>query len=40
VSAHGNSYRFTLQPSTDNTDPANPKDYVIGGSPVILVQSR
>ncbi|MGH2343760.1 MAG: hypothetical protein ACRDG4_00935 [Chloroflexota bacterium] len=40
VTAKGGRYRFTLTPSTDNTDPANPKDYVIGGSPVVLMQSN
>lgn len=39
VQPHGGRYRFTLAPSTDNTDPANPKDYVIGGSPVVLMQT-
>lgn len=37
--SHG-AYHFALQPSTDNTDPADPKDYVIGGSPIILVESQ
>ncbi|HVA90112.1 MAG TPA: hypothetical protein VNL71_09735 [Chloroflexota bacterium] len=40
VSASDGTYRFTLTPSTDNTDPADPKDYVIGGSPIVLVQSN
>ncbi len=39
VTAKHGHYRFTLAPSTDNTNPANPKDYVIGGSPVVLMQS-
>ncbi len=39
VKPRAGRYRFTLPPSTDNTDPANPNDYVIGGSPIILMQS-
>jgi hypothetical protein len=39
VQSHGDRYRFTLPPSTDNTDPDNPNDYVIGGSPIALMQA-
>jgi hypothetical protein len=39
VRAKGGAYHFTLAPSTDNSDPADPKDYVIGGSPVVLMQA-
>lgn len=35
---HGR-YQFALAPATGNTDTANPKDYVIGGSPIILMQA-
>jgi hypothetical protein len=39
VQAKGGAYTFTLAPATDNSDPADPNDYVIGGSPVVLVQA-
>jgi hypothetical protein len=39
VSAKSGKYVFILSPSTGNTDPHNRKDYVMGGSPVILVQT-
>ncbi|MDB5077491.1 MAG: exported protein of unknown function [Chloroflexi bacterium] len=39
VHASSGSYRFPLEPATGNTDPSNPKDYVMGGSPLILVQA-
>ncbi len=32
-------FSLSLRPSTDNTNSANPKDYVVGGSPLIVVQS-
>jgi hypothetical protein len=38
ASSHG--YQLPLDPATGNTDPSNPKDYVMGGNPVILVQTN
>jgi hypothetical protein len=38
VSAQSGKYHFTLDPATDNSNPADRRDYVVGGSPVILVQ--
>jgi hypothetical protein len=40
VLPRGGSYAFPLAQSTGNTDQADPKDYVMGGSPVILVQAH
>jgi hypothetical protein len=34
------AYALRLAPATGNTNPEDPKDYVMGGSPVILVQSN
>ncbi|MCL4545867.1 MAG: hypothetical protein M1118_14975 [Chloroflexi bacterium] len=31
-------WQFALQPSSDNTDPRDPSLYLVGGSPVILVE--
>jgi hypothetical protein len=39
VQAKNGAYTFTLAPATDNSNPADPNDYVIGGSPVVLVQA-
>jgi hypothetical protein len=39
VAAKSGRYVFRLPPSTGNTDPGDPKDYVMGGSPIILVQA-
>jgi hypothetical protein len=38
VAPAGGLFTFPLQRSTGNTDPTDPKDYVMGGSPVIVVQ--
>jgi len=32
------AYQFALQPSTNNSDPRDPSLYLVGGSPVILVE--
>ncbi|HWE63998.1 MAG TPA: hypothetical protein VHB98_19970 [Chloroflexota bacterium] len=40
LSAVAGRYRLPLAPATDNSDAANPQDYVVGGSPLILVQPR
>ena len=38
VHARNGRYTLTLAPATGNTNSADPADYVIGGSPLILVQ--
>lgn len=38
VVAQSGQYEFTLSPATDNSDPADPNDYVVGGSPIIVVE--
>lgn len=40
IHARGGVFTLPLRPSTDNTNPANPKDYVVGGSPLIVVQKN
>lgn len=32
------AYQFVLQPSTNNSDPRDPSLYLVGGSPVILIE--
>jgi hypothetical protein len=39
ASAQGGQFHFTLAPATGNTDQHDRGDYVIGGSPLILVQT-
>jgi hypothetical protein len=39
VRAKNGVFSLPLWPSTDNSDSANPNDYVVGGSPLILVQA-
>jgi hypothetical protein len=39
VGATQGAYTFNLDAATGNTNGSDPKDYVMGGSPVILVQS-
>ncbi len=39
VKAKNGVFALPLWPSTDNSDGANPNDYVVGGSPLILVQA-
>jgi hypothetical protein len=38
ATALSGQYQFTLDAATDNSDPADRNDYVVGGSPVILVE--
>ena len=40
VAAHSGQYQFNLGPATDNSNPANTNDYVVGGDPVILVEAN
>jgi hypothetical protein len=39
VKAKNGVFSLLLGPSSDNSNGANPKDYVVGGSPLILVQA-
>ena len=39
IRPHSGRYTFALAPATGNTNGSDPADYVIGGSPLILVQS-
>jgi hypothetical protein len=40
LAAADGQYTFNLAPATGNTDSNDPHDYVMGGSPVILVQQH
>jgi hypothetical protein len=40
AAAKSGHYMFNLAPSTGNTNPHDPKDFVLGGNPVILVQTH
>jgi hypothetical protein len=38
LQAEGGQYRIPLEPATANSNETDPEDYVVGGSPVILVE--
>lgn len=40
VQAANGQYRFTLTPATANSNESDPRDFVIGGSPLILVERQ
>ncbi len=40
INARNGLYQIDLQPATANSNLADPNDYVVGGSPVILVERR
>ena len=40
IEAEAGVYRLTLAPATANSNAGDPNDYVVGGDPVILVESR
>jgi hypothetical protein len=39
IQAKNGVFTLPLEPATDNSDNADPNDYVVGGSPLILVQA-
>ena len=40
LEAQGGAYKLTLAGATANSNSGDPNDYVVGGDPVILVESR
>jgi hypothetical protein len=38
VQAQDGRYQFELAPATANSNASNPRDYVVGGDPIILVE--